>query len=135
MIGDEKFWKVMNDYYQTFRYSNATTGDFRRVAENVSERDLGWFFDQWIYRPGVPELKVRQKYDKAGGEVVLEVEQTQPQIYRLPLEVLMEAGSQRISQTVDITDRQQTFRIKSPEAPTSVQFDPNVRLLARIVPE
>src|SRR5262249_4205247 len=45
------------DYYRRYRDNSASTADFRRVMEEASGQDLGWFFDQWLYRPGSPVVE------------------------------------------------------------------------------
>src|SRR6185503_10652625 len=53
-VGTEKFWAGIRDYYRRYRDGNASTADFRRVMEENSGQDLGWFFEQWLYRAGSP---------------------------------------------------------------------------------
>lgn len=49
LLGPAQFDQVMQAYAEQFRQRNARTEDFIRVAEAVSERDLGWFFEQWLH--------------------------------------------------------------------------------------
>ena len=43
--------------------------DFRKAMEAASGKDLKWFFDQWVYKAGHPELKVRWHYEDADKTV------------------------------------------------------------------
>ena len=45
------------------------TDDFRKAMEAASGKDLKWFFDQWVYKAGHPELKVRWRYEDADKTV------------------------------------------------------------------
>jgi len=54
VVGTETFFATLDAYRQRFEYLTADTDDFRAVAEVVSGRDLGWFFDQWVYNGGAP---------------------------------------------------------------------------------
>jgi hypothetical protein len=47
-LGDAVFFQVLQTYYTQHRYGVARTGDFQRVAEEVSGRDLSLFFTQRI---------------------------------------------------------------------------------------
>ena len=132
LLGDETFFDALRSYYEQYRYGNATTRDFEKVVESVSGKDLRWFFDQWIYRPGVPDISVRSRYDANGRQVVLDVEQKQKLTYRLQLEVEIAAGQQESTETVELTQRRQTIRIKVAGKPDSVRLDPNVKILAHI---
>lgn len=53
-IGAGVFGRLLRAWVRRHRYGNATTGDFVRLAEQVSGRDLGPFFQQWLYRRGKP---------------------------------------------------------------------------------
>ncbi len=58
-VGDRAFFKILHDYYERYRYGNATTPDFIAVAEEISGTDLTNFFQDWLYRlplPDIPEL-------------------------------------------------------------------------------
>ncbi len=57
-VGDSAFVRGMRRYQLEHRHGNAMTSDFRRAVEGESQRDLGWFFDQWLRRPGWAELDV-----------------------------------------------------------------------------
>ncbi len=56
-LGDEQFFQVLRNYYETFKYKNASTEDFKQICENVSQKDLNYFFDQWVCK-GKGILKV-----------------------------------------------------------------------------
>ena len=59
------------------RTSNVATDDFRKAMEKASGRDLAWFFDQWVFRGGHPELSARWRFEDDDKTVRLKVEQTQ----------------------------------------------------------
>jgi hypothetical protein len=54
-IGDGAFFTIMRRWAQEHRFGNVTTPQFIALAEQVSGRDLGAFFDTWLYQPGKPE--------------------------------------------------------------------------------
>jgi aminopeptidase N len=55
-LGDKIFFKVLREYYEKYKYSNASTEDFKNVCESVSGEDLTKFFEQWLYGTGKIEL-------------------------------------------------------------------------------
>jgi aminopeptidase N len=55
-IGNDAFFATLRTYYNRFKGGNVRTADFIKVAEEVSQRDLGDFFDRWIYRKPLPPL-------------------------------------------------------------------------------
>lgn len=48
LLGKERFEQLLREYYARFRLQNVTTSDFTSLAEEVSQRELDWFFDQWL---------------------------------------------------------------------------------------
>jgi aminopeptidase N len=45
---------VLRKWLAEHRYGNAQTSDFVALAEAESGRDLGAFFQAWLYTPGKP---------------------------------------------------------------------------------
>jgi hypothetical protein len=48
MVGDTCFDRIMQTYVERFRFHHPHSADFIAVAEEVSGRNLRWFFDQWL---------------------------------------------------------------------------------------
>lgn len=125
-VGTEKFWAGIREYYRRYRDGNASTADFRRVMEEISGMDLGWFFAQWVYRAGTPVVQGRWAYDGGKKKIVLDLVQTQEgEAYRLAVEV----GVDERVEKVEMTRKQQRFEIAAEAAPGKVELDPNTWLL------
>jgi aminopeptidase N len=125
-IGTEKFWEGIREYYRRFRDGNASTADFRKVIEEVSGADLGWFFRQWLYRAGSPVLEGNWKYDAAAKQIEIELAQTQAgDAYRLPIEVGIGGKIEKI----EMIQKQQHFEIAADAEPSTVELDPNTWIL------
>ncbi|MEX2597721.1 MAG: M1 family metallopeptidase [Salibacteraceae bacterium] len=45
-LGNELMDKVMKTYFEAYKFKHPYPEDFRRIAEEVTEEDLSWFFDQ-----------------------------------------------------------------------------------------
>ena len=126
VIGTEKFWAGIREYYRRYRDGNASTADFRKVMEETSGADLGWFFEQWMYRAGSPVVEGGWRYNAAAKRVEIELSQTQPgDVYRLPMEVSVAGKIERI----EMTEKRQRFEIAAESAPASVALDPNTWVL------
>ncbi len=131
VIGTEKFWAGIREYYRRFRDSNASTGDLRRVMEETSGAELGWFFEQWLLRPGSPVVSGGWTYNAAMKQIEIELAQTQSgAAYRLPLEIAITvAGAPPAVQRIECTAKVQKFQIAAATEPSSVELDPNVWML------
>ncbi len=55
-VGDEVFFDTLRTYADRFAYGNAGTADFIAVAEEQSGRELGGFFDAWLYDAEIPPI-------------------------------------------------------------------------------
>ncbi len=51
---DSVFFEVISQFLKSYAYSNASTNDFKMVAEQVSGLKLDSFFNQWYYGKGFP---------------------------------------------------------------------------------
>ncbi len=126
----------MRTYYQRFRDRNASTADFASVMEEVSGQRLDWFFDQWLRRPGVPELEIEWSYDAALSAVGLQVRQHGATIYRLPLDVeAVLADGRTVRGRVDVEGEQTTATVAVPERPERLRIGPDGWLLMRYTVE
>ena len=130
-IGDDRFWAGIREYYALYRDRNATTADFRVAMERAARRDLEGFFRQWLYRGGVPRIDGSWRWDAASKQVVVELRQTQAgEPLRLPIEIgIASSGGTARVERVELAARDGRFTFAAESAPTSVELDPNVRLL------
>jgi aminopeptidase N len=131
LVGTERFWEGIREYYRRYRDGNASTDDFRQVMERSSGQDLTWFFDQWLKRPGLVKLAGVWRYDAVAKQVSIELSQTQPgPPYRLPLDigVTSVAGARRITR-VELTGAAGRFTVPADSEPQSVELDPDTWVL------
>ncbi|WP_432661986.1 M1 family metallopeptidase [Wukongibacter baidiensis] len=47
-MGDDVFFDALKVYFDKYKYKNATTEDFMKVCEMVSDKDLKDVFDKWL---------------------------------------------------------------------------------------
>jgi aminopeptidase N len=55
LLGDETFFRLLQEWAARYRYSTATTADFITLAEEISGEDLDAFFTGWLYTPWTPD--------------------------------------------------------------------------------
>jgi Peptidase family M1 domain len=70
-LGEDVMTRIMRTYYERWKFRHPTSEDFIRIAEEVSGRDLGWFFDQTLRSPdkldyAVSELSSREVNEPRG---------------------------------------------------------------------
>ena len=49
--------RIMRAWFTRFRFQHPTTGDFQKLVNEISGRDMNWFFDQFVY--GTDRLNYR----------------------------------------------------------------------------
>ncbi|HUQ80679.1 MAG TPA: M1 family metallopeptidase [Gemmatimonadaceae bacterium] len=135
LVGDSAFFRGIRSYYLANRHSTAYSDDLRRAVEGTSGRSLGWFFDQWLRRPGFAELTTSWRYDAAQRRVVATIAQgTRFGAYRFPLTVaITDASGRERRATIDVpASASSTISVPLDvdAAPRTVTFDPDVRVLA-----
>ena len=148
-VGDSAHWDGLRRYLDRHRAGTALTSDLRRAVEDASGRELGWFFDQWLRRPGHPDVLLRWRWDPApsaadggpsgveatggAGRLVLRIRQRQAgPPYRLTFPVEVHAGGRTIRREVRTRDREATVRLPLPAAPDRVTADPSNRVLGPV---
>lgn len=131
LLGAEKFWDGIREYYRRYRDSNASTADFRKTMEETSGMDLAWFFEQWLYRAGSPVVEGGWRYNRSSRKIEIELTQTQAgTAYRLPIELsITRAGRRGLPETtlekIELTQKRQSFEIPAEQEPVAVDLDPN----------
>jgi aminopeptidase N len=138
-LGDELFQKGINAYVATHKDSAVETFDLRRVLEDVSGLSLEQFFNQWVFRPGVPKLRVDVDWVEADQELLLAVSQEQPinadnpaYEFDLPVRVRLkgDAAWRNVTCRVDRGYTLHRFRLEG--EPEIVAVDPGLAVLADV---
>ncbi|HRA12574.1 MAG TPA: M1 family metallopeptidase, partial [Chitinophagaceae bacterium] len=55
-VGDSAFFKSINNYLTTNKFKSAEAHQLRLAFEEVSGRDLNWYFNQWYFGSGNPTV-------------------------------------------------------------------------------
>ncbi|MEP6492650.1 MAG: M1 family aminopeptidase [bacterium] len=135
-VGERAFFDAIRAYYTKHRHGTALTDDLRAEMERESKQPLGWFFDQWLRRPGYPEVTAQWSYDATTHEVVVGVTQaTRFGAFEFPITVAAIDSSgvahRKVVRMPAIAGKSQELRIPVPAKPAAVVLDPDVELLAR----
>jgi aminopeptidase N len=130
VISDSTFFRLLRNYVADprYRFGNATTDDFKNLAENISGKELDWFFEQWVYREGRPDLRYAWKWEN--GQLIFRLQQTQSgDPYRLPLDLAAIAGTDTLRLTLEHTGGFQEYRFAANKPITHVLVDPDYWVL------
>ena len=126
VVGDEAFFKSLELYLKNNQFKSVEIHNLRLAFEEITGRDLNWFFNEWFFNSGHPVIDVRYTYDN--DSVFVKVEQKhntdQPLTYQLPFKVGVWLGKNFSSYDFTLTKKSQTFAIASGTRPDLVDFDP-----------
>jgi aminopeptidase N len=133
LLGDEAFFAGIRRYYAEYRHGTALTEDLQRIMEEVSGSELDWFFEQWLARPGYPQVAVRQAWNPQDGTLELRVTQVQfwpPFLFPLEIEVEGEGSSHRRTFWIEGADSRHAWTL--PGEPRRVRVDPDNDILGPV---
>lgn len=133
VVGDEAFWRGIQDYYRMYRDKNASTADFRRAMEEASGRDLSAFFQQWLYQGGSLKYEGGWSFDPESGTIEVELNQVQDDGYsfRMPVQlgIYDEGNSAPRIEVLNVDSMSNRFTISVGREPAAVVLDPNMWVL------
>lgn len=132
-LGDEIFFKGLQQYYANHQNGTALTQDFQKEMETVSGKDLNYFFKQWLWQPGHPLLNFH--WVQSGNKLIIDIEQLQKeQLFRFNLEVklLYKDGSSEL-EIVNINKQKNSIILTKSRAIQELLPDPNTKLLYELV--
>ncbi len=144
-LGPERFWASINRYLTRHSFGNATSDDLRRAVLHATGRNLDWFWGQWIYAAGYPELSVVPAYDSASGILALTVRQTQvdtaradtagvrfvtPAVFRGHVMIRVGSAAGDVRKRVWLDRREQVVQVEGVKSePNMVVFDEHNAML------
>ena len=115
-LGDAAFFKGLNLYLTQHAFQAVEAHDLRLAMERVSGRDLNWFFNQWFFAKGHPELKVEVDYSKPEN-LLLRFSQVQDlnetPVFQLPITVSWYEGEVRKTKTVQVSKAEQELVLEN----------------------
>ena len=130
VIGDQKFFETLKEFATRYTWKSATTEDFRKVAQDVSKEDLGYFFIQWIESSGAPEFKLEytifrtQKGFRVMGKVAQDMD-----TFRMPVDLKIETEGNPEEKRVEVVGTSSEFSVDTFGKPKNVIIDPDRRVL------
>jgi aminopeptidase N len=132
-LGDDAFFKSLELYLKENAHRAVEMHDFRLACEKVSGQDLNWFFNQWFYASGHPDLQISHENLPEQKEYHVTIAQNQnletTPLYKLPITVdlYLPTGVKRKIVWLDSTE--QTFVFKVNHEPLFVNVDAEKALL------
>lgn len=132
MLGEDAFWAGIRAYTAGHARGLVDTADLADAMEAASGQELGWFFQQWVDLPYVPELTVSSRWADGGLTVtVAQATGAARPAYTLPVEVEVAGELHRAW----LTGEDVELRVPMAAPPAYVAFDPRGGVLAKVEQE
>lgn len=136
-LGDSTFFAGIREYYTKHKHGTALTADLQLALQHASGRNLAAFFDQWLRRPGFPEVSVSWTNDPTRHQTSIRVSQSgRFGYFEFPLQiVLVDRNAGRHPYTIAVAARAETVaEFEGQNADIErVMVDPEVTLLVRVL--
>jgi hypothetical protein len=135
LVGNDRFFRILRAFLDRANGGPATTRDLEQAAARVLGTDVGWFFEQWIRQPGIPEIRVERQIERTPeGRAVLSgriVQAEGPGFKKIHVPLVIEYAGGTQEAKIVFQDRPVTeFRYELPETPKDVRVDPSQNNLA-----
>jgi aminopeptidase N len=144
-LGADLYRQCIKAYLEKHSLSSVVSDDLREVFETHSGRTLDQFFDQWLYRPRHPDLKITYKWLLEEQLAKVTIEQTQPVddkvlLFEFPATLRFVVGGKEgdkstdrvIDQQITVSKAKEDFYVPLPVKPRLVRFDPEYTILADV---
>ncbi len=134
-VGDEAFFAGLNKYLTTHAFTAVEAHELRLAFEDVTGKDLNWFFNQWYFSAGHPILDINYDYDESAKKVYVTIEQVQdpdefPAIFQLPFAIDVYVENRKpVRYDVFMDERKQVFSFDASQKPALVNVDADKSLL------
>ncbi len=130
-VGDDAFFASLNKYLTNNRFKTGEAAQLRLAFEEVTGKDLNWFWNQWYYGSGHPKLNISYNYDKPGiAAVIIEQTQESKKIFTLPIAIDIYIDGKKNRYNITTGSLSDTFYFNVTKQPEWISFDGDRVLLA-----
>lgn len=131
-LGEEAFFKSLNLYLKTNAFKTGEAHQLRLAFEEISGKDLNWFFNQWFFREGHPELSISYEWDNKLKKQRVILSQTQnTDSFILPIKIDIYSDGKKESHSYLMSKRTDTLSFNVPVKPDLVNVDADKILLLK----
>lgn len=132
-LGDDAFFESLKYYLNKHQYTDVEMHEFRMACEDISGEDLNWFFNQWFFASGHPQLNITYLYDEASKTQLVNIEQMQDfrttPLYKLPLKIDLYVDGKVETHKVNANEAVNSFAFNVAKKPDLVNVDADKMLL------
>lgn len=136
-LGPDLYRKCIKAYLEKHALTSVVSDDLRQVIETQSGRPMDRFFDQWVYHPRHPDLKITYKWMPKEQLAKVTIKQTQKVdddvlLYRFPTKLRFIVDGKTVDHDIEVRETEEDFYVALDAQPSVVRFDPDYTVLADV---
>ncbi|MDD7914063.1 M1 family metallopeptidase [Polaribacter ponticola] len=131
-LGDDAFFLGLKEYLTKYKYKTAEVHQLRLVFEEVTGKDLNWFFNQWYFNNGHPNIEISYDYNTLRKTVTVNVIQLQSKTFKFPFAIDVFEGKKRTRHQVFVDASDTSFTFSYTKQPTLIQVNADGSLICEI---
>lgn len=132
LVGDEAFYQSLQLYLKRNSFKTVEIHDLRMAFEEVTGRDLNWFFNQFFLTAGHPELSIEKTYNQTAKKLTLNIVQGSNQNYSFPLTIEVWKDGKANQHQLLLKPEVDNYEFNIAEEPDFVNIDPGKNWLCVI---
>lgn len=136
-VGDDAFFASLKLYLEKNKFKTAEAHDLRLAFEEVTGQDLNWFFNQWYFGKGHPELDIIKDYNETTKKLKIDIVQTQDlknsPVFKFPVYIDIYSNGKKERKLLWVDSKRTIVYYDVNTNPELVNFDGEKQLLATIV--
>jgi aminopeptidase N len=137
LLGDRDWWQSIHTYLVRHKAQSVETINLIDAIQDTTGKNMRPFFDEWVFKGGHPDLKIRYWWNAKEKKIFIRLLQTQTvseetPLYHIPVEwaCLVRGQWKRFKETLE--KKEHLFSFALPAAPELVLFDPDHSLLKKV---
>jgi aminopeptidase N len=138
LLGQGPFLDSLKYFSREMRFQKAGWEDLERAFEKISQRNLKWFFRQWVEEKGLadPVLEEGVKVTPVNGEFEVQFTVAQRErVFRFDLPVSFYSPLGRVTHTFPVNKERNDLKVLLPDWPRTLVIDENYDLARTLSPE
>jgi aminopeptidase N len=134
ILGDDSFFRTWSTFLHRHEFQSVTTQDFMKCVKDVTGKNMDWFFEQFLFKPGHAVFEVTQAWDESTKTLILKIDQTQDKwdkvpIYKIPVNIGLYTAQEKRTEKVWLDEKTEIFEFRLNAKPLLVRFDEGNYLL------
>lgn len=131
IVGDDAFFKSLNKYLTNNKFGTGNADKLRLAFEEVTGKDLNWYWNQWFYGSGHPQLDISYAYNEDNKKATVYIKQTQSgdKIFTLPFSIDVYLGKEKNRYEFLLNSREDSVSFSVSSKPDLINVDGDKILL------